>query len=272
MIVDANCAIGHWPFRRLWTTTADGLLRMLDGAGIERAIVAHTHAVFYRDPHQSNAELHAAVRPHSDRLIPFASLTPEYAGWRDDLRQCLESWEMRGLRLYPSYHGYDLAGEGAAELLAEAEGHRLPVSVAGAFEDARQRHPLDTAPDVTEHAIGAAALRFPAVRFLCTNTPLTTIDMVVRHVPRQDNVSFDVSALSGPLGDGVRKALALLGPQRLLLGTHAPFKYPQVAVLRVQSLGAAPAAVAEILGGNALRLLDPHGHGPDETKDDRASV
>ena len=25
MIVDANCAIGHWPFRRLWTETADGL-------------------------------------------------------------------------------------------------------------------------------------------------------------------------------------------------------------------------------------------------------
>jgi predicted TIM-barrel fold metal-dependent hydrolase len=261
MILDANCAIGHWPFRRLWTTTAEGLLQMLDGAGIDRAVVCHTHAVFYRDPHASNAELRDAVRPHRDRLIPLAALAPDYAGWRDDLRQCVEEWGMRGLRLYPGYHRYDLGGDAAAELLAEAERLGLPVSVGCAFEDPRQRHPLDTAPDVTEHAIGAAARRFPGVRFLCTNAPLTTIDMVARHVPHQQNVCFDTSALPGPLSDAIQQAYALLGPARLLLGTHAPFKYPQVGLLRVHSLagaaGAGPdaAALDAILGRNALRLF-----------------
>jgi uncharacterized protein len=256
MILDANCAIGHWPFRPLWTTTAEGLLRMLDRAGIERAIVSHTHAVFYRSPHQSNAELYQALRPHRDRLIPFACLTPDYAGWRDDLKQCVEEWDFRGLRLYPGYHRYHLAGDPAAELLAEAERYRLPVSVGCAFEDPRQRHPLDSAPDVDEHHLGPAARRFPGVRFLCTNAPLTVADMVVRHVPHQDNVSFDTSAFGGPLSDAISAALKLLGPGRLLLGTHAPFKYPQVGLLRVQTLDAEDATRAAILGGNAARLLE----------------
>ncbi|MGH2351335.1 MAG: amidohydrolase family protein [Chloroflexota bacterium] len=257
MIVDANCAIGHWPFRRLWTTTADGLLRLLDRAGIDRAIVAHTHGVFYRDSHQSNAELHDAVRPHRDRLIPLACLNPDYAGWRDDLRQCVEEWGMAGLRLYPTYHRYPLAGDSAAALLAEAERLHLPVSLGCAFEDRRQRHPMDTAPDLSEHDLGPAVRRFPNVRFLITNCPLPVMEMVVRHDPDQQNVSFDTSAVTGPLADTIQKAYALLGSHRLLLGSHAPFKYPQVALLRLQFLDLDPAAREAICAQNAVSLLQP---------------
>lgn len=254
MIIDANAAIGHWPFRRLWTTTADGLLRMLDAAGIDHAIVAHTHGVFYRDPHESNAELAAAVRPHRDRLTPLACLTPDYVGWSDDLRRCVEEWDMRGLRLYPSYHDYDLGGDAAAALLSEAERRRLPVSVACAFEDPRQRHRLDSVADLSEHPLGAAARRFPEVQFLVTNAPLTTVDMVIRHVPFQDNVAFDTSGLPGPESDGVARAAELLGATRLLLGTHATFKYPHVALLRVQLLDDVSTRSA-VLGENARRLF-----------------
>lgn len=256
MIVDANCAIGHWPFRRLWTETADGLLRLLDRADIDRAVVAHTHAVFYRDPHQSNAELAAALRPHRDRLIPLASLHPEFAGWRDDLRQCVEEWGMAGLRLYPGYHRYALGGDAAAGLLAEAERRGLPVSVGCAFEDPRQRHPMDTAPDVAEHDLGAAARRFPGVTFLATNAPLTVMEMAVHHVPRQQNLHFDTSAVTGPLAETIGAAGALLGPRRLLLGSHAPFKYPEIARLRLEFLDFAPEDAAAVSGGNALRLFD----------------
>jgi len=56
---------------------------------------------------------------------------------------------------------------------------------------------------------------------------------------------------------------AILGPSesvpiqagRLLLGTHAPFKYPQVALLCVQSIEAPAADLRAILEENALRLF-----------------
>lgn len=255
MIYDSNTHIGHWPFRRLHTTTPDGLLHFLDSANIEKAAVSHTHAVFYRDPHEANAELFHALQPHRDRLTPLATINPDYAAWLDDLNQCVEEWDIKALRLFPTYHRYDLGGDSAAALLAEAERLNLPVSICCSFEDARQRHPMDTAPDLIEHPIATAARRFPNVRFLVTNAPLTTIDMVIRHVPHQDNVSFDLSALPGPESDAARKAYELLGPRRLLLGTHAPFKYPQVALLRAHSTGATGQDLASLLGGNASRLF-----------------
>ena len=255
MIFDANTHIGHWPFRRLHTTTADGLLRLLDKAGIERAAVSHTHAVFYRDPHEANAELFDALKSHRDRLIPLATLNPEYAAWQDDLTECVETFGFTALRLFPTYHRYDLGGENAAHLLAAAERLRLPVSICCAFEDPRQRHPLDTAQDLIEHPIAAAVLRFPNVRFLVTNAALPTIDMVIRHVPHQENVSFDLSALPGPESDAARKAHDLLGPRRLLLGTHAPFKYPQVALLRAHSTGVTGPELDALLGENAARFF-----------------
>jgi uncharacterized protein len=255
MIVDANAHIGHWPFRKLWTTTAEGLLGMLDRVGIDRAIVSHTHGVFYRSPHESNAELFEAVRPYRDRLIPFACLNPEYAGWRDDLKQCVEEWGMRGLRLYPTYHRYSLAGDAAAALLAEAAQRNLPVSAGCAFEDPRQRHHLDTAPDLAEHDIGAAARRHPKVRFLFTTAGMNTIDMVVRHIPAQDNVYFDTTNLTGPLSDSLQKAFGVTGPERLLLGTLAPFEYPEVHLLRLQFLEAGEPALSGVRGANALRFL-----------------
>ena len=255
MIFDANTHIGHWPFRRLHTSTADGLLRLLDNAGIEKAAVSHTHAVFYRDPHEANAELFEALKPYRDRLIPLATLNPEYAAWQDDLAECVESFGFPALRLFPTYHRYDLCGDTAARLLAEADRRNLPVSVCCAFEDPRQRHPLDTAPDLIEHPIATAVRRFPNVRFLITNAALSTVDMVIRHLPHQGNVSFDLSALPGPESDAARKAYDLLGPQRLLLGTHAPFKYPQVTLLRAHSTGATGPELDSILGQNAVRFF-----------------
>jgi len=84
----------------------------------------------------------------------------------------------------------------------------------------------------------------------------------VRHVPHQANVAFDTSAFAGPLADALGAALALLGPHRLLLGTHTPFKYPQVGPLRVRvrTSDADDATRAAILGGNAApprRLAGP---------------
>ena len=163
---------------------------------------------------------------------------------------------MRGLRLYPGYHGYDLSGDAAADLLAAASEQRLVVSVGCSFEDPRQRHPLDTAPDVAEHQLGPVASRFPMLRLLITNTSLPVAEMVVHHAPYNGNVCFDTSSFSGPLSEAATSALRLVGPQRLLLGTHAPFKYPEVGLLRVQTMDTDDATRRAILGENALRWVE----------------
>ena len=103
-LIDANAWLGHYPFRAVPDHTPDGLLRLMDRHGIEQAVVSSLHSVFYSDPHSGNEELARWVGPHRDRLIPCATLNPEYPGWERDLKQCCDEWNMRGLRLFPSHH------------------------------------------------------------------------------------------------------------------------------------------------------------------------
>ena len=245
VIVDANCAIGHWPFRRLWTTTAEGLLRLLDRAGIERAIVSHTHAVFYRSPHESNAELLRAPcaptatasspSPASPRTTPAGGTTSSSAS---------RSGTSRGCASTPATTATHLAGDPAAELLAEAERYRLPVSVGCAFEDPRQRHPLDTAPDVNEHDIGPAAAALSRGALPVHQRPPDGGGHggAPRPPPGQRLLRHQ-RLHRAPLGRH-RAPPSSSWARRLLLGTHAPFKYPQVGLLRVQTLDTDPATRA----------------------------
>ena len=117
MIIDVNAWVGHWPFRRLRHNTVQGLLRLMDRNGIDRAVVASIHGVFYRDAHSANEELAGQVLRRRDRLIPFATLNPTCAGWKEDLRRCVEDLELCGIRLVPQYHGYDPESDAALELL-----------------------------------------------------------------------------------------------------------------------------------------------------------
>ena len=96
MIIDVNAWVGHWPFRRLRHNTVPGLLRLMDRSGIDRAVVASIHGVFYRNVHPANEELARQVLRHRDRLIPFATLNPAY---RDGRRTCAgarKTWSCAG--------------------------------------------------------------------------------------------------------------------------------------------------------------------------------
>ena len=120
MLLDANGWLGHYPFRAVTDPTPDGLLRRMDRCGIERAVVSSLHCVFYTDAHRGNEELARWVHRHRDRLVPCATLNPAFPGWERDLRECCESWNMRGLRLFPSHHRYALTSAPCRELVQAA--------------------------------------------------------------------------------------------------------------------------------------------------------
>jgi len=94
LIIDINAYIGHWPFRQLRYNTSEGLLKLMDENGIDRAMVSSINAIFYRNSHAGNKELSEWTKTHRDRFLPFATLNPRYAGWKDDLKQCHEEYGM----------------------------------------------------------------------------------------------------------------------------------------------------------------------------------
>lgn len=256
MIYDVNAYLGHFAFRQLRHNTPDALLRQMDAKGIERAVVSSASAITYRNAQSGNEELDAAVRPHRDRLIPFAVINPSYAGWEDDLKTCLDQFGMKGLRLYPKWHNYGLADACASELIAAVTERDLPVSIPMRVEDYRQRSWLVDVPDIRPAELVDVIQAHSKARFILVNGVGFSGSPLGRDSDKLPaNYWIEISRLSAVLGNEIGQLLTHLGPDRLVFGTGMPFKYPDPSLVKLEVLDAPEEVKDKIRRDNAAALL-----------------
>lgn len=255
-MIDVNAYLGHFAFRQLRHNTAAGLLRLMDRKGIERAVVSSAAAITYRNAQSGNEELAAEVKPHRDRLIPFAVLNPAYAGWRRDLEICHRDFGFKGLRLYPRWHHYRLTDSSCRELIQAATELGLVISIPLRVEDRRQQSWLVDVPDVDKEEIAALARAVPEASFMLLNgSGYAGSSLGRKGANLPANYAIDISLLTALLANELGQLLENLGPDRLLFGSGMPFHYPDPALVKLEVLEA-PAEVKEkIRRGNAARLL-----------------
>lgn len=257
MILDVNTYLGPWPFRRLRHNTPEGLIRLMDKAKIGLAVVSSASSVLYRNCQEGNLELHEAIRGHRERLIPFACVNPNYAGWREDLQYCVDEMGIKGLRLHPNYHDYDLGGEKATALIQEATKRRLPISVPLRMEDERQSHWLVKVPSVSVHQIIEAINRSFEATFILTYIHFQEAEQVINACPKRQNFFIETTShyLLGAYPNHLQTLINKMGVHRILFGSGMPFKYPQAALLKVECLQVSGEDKEKILGENAAKLL-----------------
>ena len=151
MLIDINASIGHWPFMHLRYNTCDGLLGRMNQFGVDISVVSNINGIFYKNTQSANIELHDEIkseRRFSDRFLPFAIINPIYAGWRDDLEFCMNKMGIKGVRLYPKYHDYEMTDPSLIELVKRARDHGLPVVFTMRMVDSRTRSWMDiTSPE-----------------------------------------------------------------------------------------------------------------------------
>jgi predicted TIM-barrel fold metal-dependent hydrolase len=256
MLLDANAWLGHYPFRAVPHNTPDGLLRLMDRHGIERAVVSSLHSVFYADAHTGNAELAEWVRPHRDRLIPCATLNPAFPGWERDLGRCCDEWGMRGLRLFPAHHRFALTSPACLELVRAATDRALHVAIPLRLEDRRQQHWMDATADVSLSEIAGLTRANPEANILVLEAIGVESSPFVQDPSLADaRVCFEFSRMATVLQRTIPTLLDRLGARRLVFGTGMPLKIPGPAVLKLQLLDAPAEVKAQLAAGNMDRLL-----------------
>ena len=249
MIVDVSTFVGSYPFRHLRDPSPTLLLGQMDRLGIDEAWVGHLPSFLYRDPAPGNAALEEILEPHA-ALRPVPAVHPGLPHWADELARCAR--RAPAVRAYPNYWGLDSAGEEMQALVTTAADHGCPVLLTIQFEDARQRHHIDTVPHLAAAAVRALARLGDGVRLLVTHAERGIVEEVHYGLtPREaERVLWDLSWIWGPPEEHLQHLLDTIGPSRFVLGTGMPLRVPDSAFAKLDLLDLSPDARALIEGGN----------------------
>jgi uncharacterized protein len=276
VLLDINAYVGHWPFKQLKHNTCQLLLERMNKFGVDVSVISNINGIFYKNTQSANEELYDEINSDNrfkDRLIPFAVINPIYAGWRNDLETCVDKMAMKGVRLYPQYHDYEITHPSLIELVKLARDRGLPVAFDIRMVDSRQRSWMDiplfegNAVEKFDIITKEWALRnvvpivkeVPDAKYLILNlandVSLTDSDMAII---KKADVLFDTSGRVLREDNTLSELLKRFGKDKFAFGTHSPILDYLTGRLRIESMSEAEAdePTKEMLrSGNAKRVI-----------------
>ena len=254
MVVDVNVFLGAYPFRRVPGTSPEGVLSAMDRVGIERAWVSHLPGLFWRDPMEGNPWLYDTTT-RVTRFSPVPAIHPGLPGWEESLAQARER-RVPAVRCDFSYYGLSPVGSRAEALAAACGVVGVPLMLAVRLEDGRQRHPLDTAPELAPSAVRTLIRCDPRLRLVVTHAERSFIEEVhFGSTPAEaERIWWDISWVWGPPEDHLETLLHTIGVDRFVFGTGLPLRLPETAIARLDLLDLGPNERSAIESGNAERI------------------
>jgi uncharacterized protein len=262
-IIDTNVHLFQWPFRRLKYDRTEALVGKLRRHRIAQAWAGSFESVLHKQLDSANRRLADECREHGGGLlIPIGSVNPVWPDWEEDLRRCHEQYQMRGIRLYPAYHGYVLDHPELLRLLDLSARRGLFVQIVIRLEDERVHHPSILAPVVSASRLPEILVKIPKVRVQLLNADTVFRSGGLRALIEQTRTTFDVAAVEGDGGigrliDGTHPTYRGKVPvDRLLVGTHAPFFPCESALLKLFESPLDRQQLDKIMFANARTLLE----------------
>ncbi|WP_372638794.1 amidohydrolase family protein [Fodinibius sp.] len=262
MLIDMNAYVGHWPFRKLNYNTCESLLGRMNQFGVDLSVISNLNGIFYQNPQSANEELYETLqsdKSFEDRFIPFAVMNPIYAGWKNDFQVCSEKMDMKGIRLYPRYHNYEITNPSCIELVKSARDRNMPVALSLRMSDSRATSwmDLERGSEWSLRDLIPLIKEVPDARYLILNivgNPF--LDEEETELLKKTNLVMDTS------GRGLRRFAELLeryGRDKFAFGTHSPILDYVTGALRIESLRDSEAdnKTKNLLrDGNAKRILN----------------
>lgn len=228
MTTDVHTWIGGYPFRDVSHPDPDVLVRVLEREGLHGAWVGHLPSAFWRDPSPGNDALYKALEPHHERLRPMPCIRPDWPAWERSIERA-RAMRAPGVRAYPPQWGMDRA-DGALREFATACGEsRLVLLLTVRFEDARQRHWMDSAGDVSGALVRGLVRASASVRVVVCAAGRALVEEVHWGLTPEERARlwWDISWLWGPPEDDLAHLFRSVGADRFVYGTGWPLRLTQ---------------------------------------------
>ena len=261
MRIDVNSFVGAYPFRKVPSTSPEGLLRSMDRVGIDQAWVAHLPSVFWRDPADGNAWLYQTAERQT-RFRPVPAVHPGLAGWERTIAGALSAGAP-AVRCDPTYYGLDPVGSEMRAMVKVCGKEQVPLMLAVRLEDSRQRHPNDRAGELPPWAVRTLVRSDPRVRLLVTHADRPFIEEVhFGSTPEESaRIWWDISWVWGPPEDHLETLLGTIGVERFVFGTGQPLRLPETSVAKLDLLDLSKEQRAAIESENIVTLTPSEARG-----------
>ncbi len=239
---DCNCSIGRVPYPQLLDNSdVAGLLREMDTAGIEEALVYHA-AAKDTDPAYGNGLLDEAIAGE-ERLHPVWVVLPHHTGEMPSPGVILKEMERKGVkavRMYPTkdFHSFSLAEWSSGELLAALEEARVPLM-------------LDI-EIVWWEAVQAILAAHPKLPVIATNVSYRHDRFTYPLFEKYDNLYVEMSRWFG--SGALEAVVSRFGARPILVGTNMP-RFTGTAVVSMLTYSDISREDKEAVAGGNLRKL-----------------
>lgn len=192
-MLDFNCYIGTWPFHPLAVETLEELKALHKKNGIEGGFVSSLKSLFYRDFFEPERELCETLKGTNYRQV--MTVNPLFPACLDAVRYGIENWNIAGVRIVPTYHGYDLTApelEGLCQVLKEAG---LPLFLTLNLEDIRSSYLLIPNPLPVEQIKEWLDAHHDVTVLLCGGYTYTDINNLKEAILNHPAAFFETSGL-----------------------------------------------------------------------------
>ncbi len=246
MRIDVNVFLGAYPYRRVPGTGVPQVLSAMDRIGVERAWATHLPGVFWRDPTEGNDWLYETTT-RTPRLRPVAAVHPGLANWQRTLADAVSSGAP-AVRCDPTCYGIDPTGDAMRRLVGACGEAGMPLLLAVRFEDGRQRHPHDVAPELPPSAVRHLVRSDRRARLVVTHADRGFMEEVhFGSTPDEARrIWWDICWIWGPPEDHLELLVRTIGAERFVFGSGMPLRLPENSVAKLDLLdldGAARAAI-----------------------------
>lgn len=225
-----------------WDDSPEKLLRLMDGAGIEKTVVTS-----YGDtpgPNPSVERLREYVEKYPDRFIGFPRLDPRYGDETVEVfERAMADDGIRGLKLHPVSYGSPLFGEQTLRLLDMAVEFDVPVLI----------HSGDRLGALPQQ-VGEAARHTEATLLMGHIGGFFNAREALAAAREHENIILETSAF--PYPRIIQDAVDELGAERVVYGSDMPPANPVVELKKIEVLDLTDEQRERILWRNAADMLN----------------
>lgn len=228
MTIDVSTFVGGYPFRHVPHPDPDVLVRVLEREGIASAWTGHLPSAWHRDPTHGNELLFEMLAPFRDRLHPTPAIRPDWPAWERALRDAVDRG-VPAIRAYPAQWRLGADDPGMLRLASACGQAGVTLVLTTRFEDLRQRHWMDAAPDLSGPVVRALARVKDAGLIVVTAAGRALIEEVHWGLTpeERERVSWDISWLWGPPENDLAHLFRTIGAARFVYGTQWPLRLVQ---------------------------------------------